>query len=49
MSTMPMSSIEFHFYEWCIIVKNLSSEQMDALTDEQFQALKEVWHRRRDT
>jgi len=41
MSTMPMSSIEFHFYEWCIIVKNLSSEQMDALTDEQFQALKE--------
>ena len=45
MITMPngetMSSIEFHFYEWCIIVKNLSSEQMDALTDEQFQALKE--------
>lgn len=36
-----MSSIEFHFYEWCIIVKNISSEQMDALTDEQFQALKE--------
>lgn len=45
MITMPngetMSSIEFHFYEWCIIVKNLSGEQMDALTDEQFQALKE--------
>jgi len=44
MITMPngetMSSIEFHFYEWCIIVKNLSSEDMDALTDEQFQALK---------
>lgn len=45
MLTMPngqtMSSIEFHFYEWCIIVKNLSSEDMDALTDKQFQALKE--------
>ena len=41
MSTMPMSSIEFHFYEWCIIDKNLSGEEMDALTDEQFQALKE--------
>ena len=36
-----MSSIEFHFYEWCIIVKNLSSEDMDALTDKQLQALKE--------
>lgn len=45
MITMPngetLSSIEFHFYEWCYIVKNMSSEQMDALTDEQFQALKE--------
>jgi hypothetical protein len=45
MLTMPngqtMSSIEFHFYEWCIIVMNLSSEDMDALTDKQFQALKE--------
>lgn len=47
MITMPngqtMSSIEFHFYEWCIIVKNLSGEDMDALTDEQFQALKEEY------
>lgn len=45
MITMPngqtMSSIEFHFYEWCIIVKNLSSEDMVAFTDKQFQALKE--------
>ncbi len=45
MITLPngdkMSSMEFHFYEWCIIVKNLSSESMEAMTDKQFQALKE--------
>lgn len=45
MITLPngeqLSSIEFHFYEWCIIVKNLSGDEMDALNEEQFKALKE--------
>lgn len=35
-----MDKIEYFFYEWLIVSKNLDREQFDKLTNNQFLALK---------
>ena len=37
------TKLEYFFIEWLIIEKTMTSEQYDALTDEQLKALKTEW------